>query len=79
MYWDYRRNMGFILSAYFLTVALGGYINEKLLKRMSHKLIAVISAGLLSLFVTLLSFGKLMLVLVFLLAVVSSFGVWRFI
>ncbi|QXJ34454.1 MFS transporter [Saccharolobus shibatae] len=54
---------GFILSAYFLTVALGGYINEKLLKRVNHRLITIFSVFLLSLFVLMLSISNLSLVL----------------
>jgi MFS family permease len=58
-----QKYWGFILSAYFLTVALGGYINEKLLKRVNHRLITIFSALLLSLFVLMLSISNLILVL----------------
>lgn len=58
-----QKYWGFILSAYFLTVALGGYINDKLLKRVNHKLLAIFSVFLLSLFVLLLSISNLILVL----------------
>jgi predicted MFS family arabinose efflux permease len=58
-----QKYWGFILSAYFLTVALGGYINEKLLKRVNHRLITIFSVLLLSLFVLMLSISNLILVL----------------
>ena len=58
-----QKYWGFILSAYFLTVALGGYINEKLLKRVNHRLITVFSVFLLSLFALMLSISSLILVL----------------
>ena len=58
-----QKYWGFILSAYFLTVALGGYINEKLLKRVNHRLITIFSALLLSLFVLMFSISNLILVL----------------
>ena len=58
-----QKYWGFILSAYFLTVALGGYINEKLLKRVNHKLITIFSVFLLSLFVLMLSISNLILIL----------------
>ncbi|BDB98285.1 MFS transporter [Saccharolobus caldissimus] len=61
-----QKYWGFILSAYFLTVALGGYINEKLLKRINHKLITIFSVFLLSLFVLMLSISNLILVLLLL-------------
>jgi len=58
-----QKYWGFILSAYFLTVALGGYINEKLLKRVNHRLITIFSVFLLSLFVLMLSISNLILIL----------------
>ncbi len=58
-----QKYWGFILSAYFLTVALGGYINEKLLKRVNHRLITIFSVFLLSLFVLTLSISNLSLIL----------------
>ncbi|MGC8570466.1 MAG: MFS transporter, partial [Caldivirga sp.] len=57
---------GFILSAYFLTVTLGGYMNVKLLKRVNNRLIAIFSALLLSLFVLMLSTSNLTLILLLL-------------
>ncbi|MFP3306075.1 MAG: MFS transporter [Thermocladium sp.] len=61
-----QKYWGFILSAYFLTVALGGYINEKLLKRVNHRLITIFSVFLLSLFVLMLSISNLILILLLL-------------
>jgi len=61
-----QRYWGFILSAYFLTVALGGYINEKLLKRVNYRLITIFSVFLLSLLVLMLSIDNLTLVLLLL-------------
>jgi len=58
-----QKYWGFILSAYFLTVALGGYINEKLLKKVNHRLITIFSVFLLSLFVLTLSISNLSLIL----------------
>lgn len=58
-----QKYWGFILSAYFLTVALGGYINEKLLKKVNHRLITIFSVFLLSLFVLTLSISNLILIL----------------
>ena len=58
-----QKYWGFILSAYFLTVALGGYINEKLLKKVNHRLISIFSVFLLSLFVLTLSISNLSLIL----------------
>lgn len=61
-----QRYWGFILSVYFLTVALGGYINGKLLKRVNHRLIAVFSVLLLSLLILMLSISDLSLILLLL-------------
>lgn len=58
-----QKYWGFILSAYFLTVALGGYISEKLLKKLNHRLITIFSVFLLSLFVLTLSISNLSLIL----------------
>jgi len=61
-----QRYWGFILSAYFLTVTLGGYMNVKLLKRVNNRLIAIFSVLLLSLFVLMLSISNLTLILLLL-------------
>ena len=57
---------GFILSAYFLTISLGGFVNERLLKKVNYRLVAVFSAALLSLFVLMLSIRDLALALLLL-------------
>lgn len=60
-----QQYWGFALSIYFLTSALGGYLNESLIRRkINYKKIAIISVFILSVLIILLSIQNLSFILI---------------